>query len=94
VDTPWLDLDLHRLELRFAGARLVEPRAVERIARSIEQGGQIVPCVAVAESPTVPNKRLSDAAAPDPPTHSPNCCGRLKIEDLLPVQPDISRRRG
>src|ERR1700733_9720698 len=48
MDMPWLDLDLHRLELRFAGARLMEPRAVERLARSIERGGQIVPCIAVA----------------------------------------------
>jgi ParB-like chromosome segregation protein Spo0J len=46
-----LDLDLHRLDLRFAGARVAEPRAVERIARSIERGGQIVPCVAVADPP-------------------------------------------
>lgn len=46
-----LDLDLHRLDLRFAGARVAEPRAVERIARSIERGGQIVPCVAVADLP-------------------------------------------
>lgn len=51
MPTPWLDVDLHRLELRFAGARLVEPRAVERIARSIELGGQIVPCIAVADPP-------------------------------------------
>jgi ParB family chromosome partitioning protein len=51
MDTPWLDLDLHRLELRFAGARLVEPRAVERLARSIEHGGQIVPCIAVSDPP-------------------------------------------
>jgi hypothetical protein len=35
MDTPWLDLDLHRLQLRFAGARLMEPRAVERPARSV-----------------------------------------------------------
>jgi len=49
MDTESLDLDLHRLELRFAGARLVEPRAVERIARSIECGGQLVPCIAVAD---------------------------------------------
>jgi len=49
--TSCLDLDLHRLELRFAGARMAEPRAVERIARSIERGGQIVPCVAVADPP-------------------------------------------
>jgi hypothetical protein len=42
---------LHRLDLRFAGARVAEPRAVERIARSIECGGQIVPCIAVADPP-------------------------------------------
>jgi ParB family chromosome partitioning protein len=51
MDTRWLDVDLHRLELRFAGARLVERRAVERIARSIELAGQIVPCIAVADPP-------------------------------------------
>ena len=43
MDIQRLDLDLHRLELRFAGTRLAEPQAVERIARSIEQCGQIVP---------------------------------------------------
>jgi len=51
MDMRWPDLDLHRLELRFAGARLVEPRAVERLARSIEHGGQIVPCIAVSDPP-------------------------------------------
>jgi ParB family chromosome partitioning protein len=51
MDTQCLDLDLHRLDLRFAGARVAEPRAVERIARSIECGGQIVPCIAVADPP-------------------------------------------
>jgi ParB-like chromosome segregation protein Spo0J len=51
MNTQWLDLDLHRLDLRFAGARVAEPRAVERIARSIERGGQIVPCVVVADPP-------------------------------------------
>jgi len=51
MNTQCLDLDLHRLDLRFASARLVEPRAVERIARSIERGGQIVPCIAVADPP-------------------------------------------
>jgi hypothetical protein len=40
MNTQCLDLDLHRLDLRFAGARVAEPRAVERIARSIERGGQ------------------------------------------------------
>ena len=51
MNAPCLDLDLHRLDLRFAGARVAEPRAVERIARSIESGGQIVPCIAVADPP-------------------------------------------
>jgi len=51
MNTQFLDLDLHRLDLRFAGARMAEPRAVERIARSIERGGQIVPCIAVADPP-------------------------------------------
>jgi ParB family transcriptional regulator, chromosome partitioning protein len=48
-----LDLDLHRLDLRLASTRVAEPRAVERIARSIEGGGQLVPCIAVAEPPEV-----------------------------------------
>jgi ParB-like chromosome segregation protein Spo0J len=50
MDSRHLDLDLHRLELRFAASRLVEPRAVARIAHSIERCGQIVPCVVVAVS--------------------------------------------
>jgi ParB-like chromosome segregation protein Spo0J len=49
-----LDLDLHRLDLRFAGARVPEPRAVERLARSIEHWGQIVPCIVVAERSEAP----------------------------------------
>ena len=43
-----VEVDLHRLELRFASSRLVEPRAVPRIADSIERCGQIVPCIVVA----------------------------------------------
>jgi ParB family chromosome partitioning protein len=42
-----IELDLHRLELRFADSRLVEPRAVARLAESIERCGQIVPCIVV-----------------------------------------------
>jgi len=48
MDSQHLELDLHLLELRFAGSRLVEPRAVARIAHSIERCGQIVPCVVAA----------------------------------------------
>lgn len=44
------EVDLHRLDLRFADARLLEPRAVEALARSIEQSGQLLPCIAVPEA--------------------------------------------
>ena len=44
-----LESDLHRLELRFASLRMRQPRVVERLARWIEQSGQLVPVVAVAE---------------------------------------------
>lgn len=50
MDIHRLDFDLRRLELRFAASRLAEPQAVARIAGSIEQCGQIIPCIAVADS--------------------------------------------
>jgi len=56
MSTARLDVDLHLLELRFADARLVDPRAVERLASSIARDGQIVPCIVVAGS-------AADAAA-------------------------------
>jgi len=54
-----LDLDLHRLDLRFAASRLLEPHAVARLAESIERCGQIVPCIVVA----VPGDEGGGAAA-------------------------------
>ena len=48
MDRDRLELDLHRLELRFAASRLADPLAVTRIAHSIERCGQIVPCIVVA----------------------------------------------
>ena len=50
MDAARFDVDLHLLELRFAGARLIEPQAVEKLARSIERDGQIVPCIVAATS--------------------------------------------
>ncbi len=47
--TQFLETDLHRLDLRFASLRIRQPRAVAGLARSIEQSGQLVPLVAVAE---------------------------------------------
>jgi ParB family transcriptional regulator, chromosome partitioning protein len=49
MDTTGLEVDLHRLELRFADARLEERQASERLARSIARRGQRVPCVVVGE---------------------------------------------
>ncbi|MCP4379059.1 MAG: ParB N-terminal domain-containing protein, partial [bacterium] len=48
-DIQTLESDLHRLDLRFASLRMRQPRVVNRLARSIEQNGQLVPVVAVAE---------------------------------------------
>jgi ParB family chromosome partitioning protein len=48
METSATQIDLHRLELRYAATRLVEPQAVERLARSIEQSGQLIPCIGVA----------------------------------------------
>ena len=43
------EVDLHRLDLRFADVRLLEPHAVEVLARSIEESGQLIPCIAVPD---------------------------------------------
>src|SRR5262249_41320471 len=51
MDVARLEVDLHLLELRFAGARPIEPQTVENLARSIERDGQIVPCIVVGSSP-------------------------------------------
>jgi ParB family transcriptional regulator, chromosome partitioning protein len=50
MDAARLHVDQHLLELRFAGARLIEPEAVEKLARSIERDGQIVPLIVVVSS--------------------------------------------
>jgi ParB/RepB/Spo0J family partition protein len=52
-----LEIDLHRLELRFAETRLPEPRAVERLAQSIAHCGQLIPCVAVPAGGALPPLR-------------------------------------
>ena len=43
------DIDLHGVELRYAHARLIESRAVDRLARAIDVCGQVVPCIVVAD---------------------------------------------
>ena len=45
-----MELDLHRLELRFAATRITDAPAVQRLANSIEQYGQQVECVAAGQA--------------------------------------------
>jgi ParB/RepB/Spo0J family partition protein len=42
-----LDVDLHRLQLRFAETRISDRRAIERLSQSIERCGQLAACIAV-----------------------------------------------
>jgi ParB-like chromosome segregation protein Spo0J len=44
-----MELELHRLELRFAATRIVDAAAVQRLANSIQECGQLVECVAAGE---------------------------------------------
>lgn len=51
VSTPAVDIhvaevELHRLELRFAATRMADVAAVQRLARSIQECGQQVACIA------------------------------------------------
>ncbi len=44
-----MEIDLHRLELRFAATRMADAPAVQRLANSIQDNGQLVECVAAGE---------------------------------------------
>jgi ParB/RepB/Spo0J family partition protein len=46
-----MQVDLHRMELRFEGTRIVDAPAVQRLANSIEERGQMVACIAVPGQP-------------------------------------------
>ena len=41
------ELELHRLELRYAATRVADPGAARQLTTSLERCGQLVPCVAV-----------------------------------------------
>lgn len=49
-DSQTLEAELHQFELRFERLRLRQPQVVDRLVRSIEQDGQLVPVIAVADS--------------------------------------------
>ena len=48
-DAQAVQIDLHRLELRFANARITDGAAVRRLANSIDQDGQLVACIAAGQ---------------------------------------------
>ena len=50
-DVQTLESDLHRLDCCFSALRIQQSRVVDRLARSIEHNGQLVPLVAVIEQP-------------------------------------------
>jgi ParB family transcriptional regulator, chromosome partitioning protein len=56
-----VQMELHRLQLRFADTRVHEPRAIEQLTRSMESCGQLVPCIAVRE--LGPVEAVSEGAA-------------------------------
>jgi ParB-like chromosome segregation protein Spo0J len=42
-------VDLHRLELRFEATRIIDTAAVQRLADSMQDSGQLVACIAAAD---------------------------------------------
>jgi len=51
-----LDVELRRLELRFAETRISDRRAIDRLSQSIERCGQLAACIAVPASATLESK--------------------------------------
>ena len=49
MDSLAVELDLHRLELRFAATRMVDAAAVQRLSDSIQECGQRVACIAAGQ---------------------------------------------
>ena len=51
-DAVALQVDLHRLELRYAATRIVDGAAVKWLANSIHEDGQLVACIAAGQPDT------------------------------------------
>jgi ParB family transcriptional regulator, chromosome partitioning protein len=54
------EVELHRLELRFAAARVIDERAVQRLVQSIDACGQRIACIAVGTAEGVSSLVLID----------------------------------
>ena len=49
ANRPDSEVELNRLELRFAATRVNDERAVQRLVQSIDACGQLIACIAVGE---------------------------------------------
>lgn len=64
ANRPDNEVELHRLELRFAATRVSDARAVQRLVQSIDACGQLIECIAVGEPRPLPEGDDEAAAAP------------------------------
>jgi ParB-like chromosome segregation protein Spo0J len=64
ANRPDSEVELHRLELRFAATRVDDRRAVQRLVQSIDACGQLIACIAVVLSQRVPQPEDEAAVAP------------------------------
>ena len=60
---PEREVELHRLELRFAATRVADSRAVQRLVQSIDACGQRIACIAVGVQPAPCPEGQADATA-------------------------------
>jgi ParB family chromosome partitioning protein len=84
-----LQVELHRLQLRFADTRVREPRAIEQLTRSIESCGQLVPCIAVRELDAV--EVVSEVGAPQVLPGWVLIDGYRRVQALRRVGCDLAR---
>ncbi|MDP1650909.1 MAG: ParB/RepB/Spo0J family partition protein [Rubrivivax sp.] len=64
ANRPDNEVELHRLELRFAATRVSDARAVQRLVQSIDACGQLIECIAVGELRPLPEGDDKAAAVP------------------------------
>ena len=66
ANRPDSEVELHRLQMRFAATRVDDRRAVQGLVQSIDACGQLIACVAVVPSPCVPEPGRGEEAAAAP----------------------------
>ena len=70
ANRPDSEVELHRLELRFAATRVNDERAVQRLVQSVDTCGQLIACIAVAQRARITGaqpKRIGNTSGPQIP---------------------------